>query len=81
MLTSAQVASFFEGESQMAMTHKTRVQSQSEGTTDPSDLEETWGRIQAPDPNSALGATMTTPTFILGAKSQMRLIEACDLMR
>ena len=38
------------------------------------------GRIQDPDPNAAPGATMPTPPFILGAKSQIRLIAACDLM-
>ena len=38
MLTTAQVIVFFEGATQMAMLHNTRLQSQSEGITDPSDL-------------------------------------------
>jgi len=80
----------------MAIPHNTRVQLQSEGMTDPGDLvdftEESMavisqnlrrpgGRIPDPDPNAAAGATIPTPPFILGAKSQMRLIAACDLMR
>ena len=39
------------------------------------------GRIQDPDLNAALGATITTPHFILVAKSQMRLIAACGIVR
>ena len=38
VLTTAQVTAFFKGASQMATLHNTRVQLQSEGTTDPSDL-------------------------------------------
>ena len=38
VLTETQVTSFFEGASQMATPHNTRVQLQSKGTTDPSDL-------------------------------------------
>ena len=44
-------------------------------------LRRPGGRIPDPDPNAAAGATIPTPPFILGAKSQMRLIAACDLMR
>ena len=40
MLTAAQVTAFFEGASHMAIPHNTRVQLQSEGITDPSDLVE-----------------------------------------
>ena len=38
VLTIAQVIAFFEGASQMDMPHNVRVQLQSEGITDPSDL-------------------------------------------
>ena len=38
VLTTAQVASFFEGVSQMATGHNTRVQFQAEGMTDPNNL-------------------------------------------
>ena len=38
MLTTAQVTAFFEGVSQMAIPHNTRVQLQFEGITNPSDL-------------------------------------------
>ena len=38
-------------------------------------------RIQDPDPNAAPGVTISTPPFVLGAKSEMRLITACELMR
>ena len=38
VLTAAQVTEFFEGASQMDMPHNARLQLQSEGITDPSDL-------------------------------------------
>ena len=37
--------------------------------------------IQDPDPNAAPGVTTSTPPFLLGAKSEMSLIVACELMR
>ena len=84
VLTAAQVTAFFEGASQMAMPHDTRVQLHSEGITAPCDLvdfiEENMsvivqnlrrpgGRIQDPDPNAASGSTISTTTLILRAKS------------
>ena len=39
------------------------------------------GRIADPDPNAAAGATIPTPAFTYGAKSQKRLAVACDLVR
>ena len=39
------------------------------------------GRIADPDPNAADGATIPTPAFTYGAKSQKRLAVACDLNR
>ena len=38
VLTKAQVTAFFEGVSQMALPHNTRVQLKSKGTADHSDL-------------------------------------------
>ena len=80
----------------MVMLRNTRVQLQSEGTADPNDivdfaeeaiamisqnLRRPGGRIQRPDPNAAPGATTPTPTFMLGAKSQVRLTAARNLIR
>ena len=44
-------------------------------------LRRPGGRIQDPDLNAAQGATIPTLPFMFGAKSQMRLIAACDLIR
>ena len=38
-------------------------------------------RIPDPNPNAAPGATIPTPAFTYGAKSQKRLTVACDLVR
>ena len=96
MLTKAQVTALFEGATQIAMPHNTRLQLQSEGITDPSDLVDftekamttisqnlrsPGGCTPDPDPNAAPGTTIPTPPFMFGAKSQMRLIAACELMR
>ena len=37
-------------------------------------------RVPDPDPNAALGATIPTPAFTDGAKSQKRLTAACNLV-
>ena len=90
VLTADQVTVFFEGASQMDVPCSTRAQSQSKGMTDPSALagfaEEPMamisqnlrrpGGVQDLDPNSTSGATTPTPHFMLGAKSQTRLIAA-----
>ena len=83
VLTAAQTTAFFEGESQMIITHNTMVQLQSEGITDPDNLVDfnedamamisqnlrrPGGRIQDPDPNATAGATIPTPPFIIGEK-------------
>ena len=44
-------------------------------------LRNPGGRNADPDPNGSAGATITTPTFTYGAKSQKRLTVACDLVR
>ena len=44
-------------------------------------LKKPGGRIADPDPNAPVGATIPTPAFTYGAKSQKRLTVACDLIR
>ena len=44
-------------------------------------LRKPGGRIPDPNPNAAPGATIPTPTFTYGVKSQKRLTVACDLVR
>ena len=44
-------------------------------------LRKPGGRIPDPNPNAAPGATIPTPAFTYGAKSQKRLTVACDLIR
>ena len=44
-------------------------------------LRKPGGRITHPDPNAQLGATIPTPAFTYGSKSQKRLTVACDLIR
>ena len=44
-------------------------------------LRKPGGRIPDPNPNAAPGATIPTPAFTYGAKSQKRLTVACDLVR
>ena len=39
------------------------------------------GRIPDPSTNAATGTTIPTPTFTFGAKSQQRLLVACDLIQ
>ena len=96
VLTAGQATSFFENANQMAIPNRTRVQLQSEGISDPSDLvdfdsdgidcisnnlRKSGGREPDPDPNAAPGSAIPAPPFIFGAKSQMRLASACDLVR
>ena len=93
VLTVAQTTAFFEAADQMGIPHETRVQMEEEGIVTVEDLAEfdkdglqrvadnlrrPGGRI--PDPDNA-GQTIPTPPFVFGAKSQMRLAVACDLVR
>ncbi len=93
VLTNNQTTAFFENNSQMAIPHATVVQLVEEGIDTVEDLQEFYsdalkhvdnnlcrpaGRI--PDPNNA-NATIPQPSFQFGAKSQMRLESACDLVR
>ena len=39
------------------------------------------GRVPGPNPGAMRISTVPTPPLVFGAKSQMRLLTACDLMR
>jgi hypothetical protein len=96
VLTAAQITVFFESPAGMAIPHETRMQLQEEGIDDVSDLADfdkdtlkqvadnlrrPGGRVPNPDPGAVAGAMIPTPPFVFGAKSQMRLLAACDLIR
>jgi hypothetical protein len=94
-LTASQTTAFFENEDQMGIPHATFVQLATEGITSVIDLadfdKESLQQLadilrrpgQVPDPNPAAqpGATIATPSFILGAKSQQRLTVTTDLIK
>ena len=80
----------------MGIPHATMVQMQLEGIQSVADLADFkkdslqqladnsrkhGGRIPDPDPNAPAGATIPTPAFTYGAKSQKWLTVACDLIR
>ena len=92
VLTGPQTTSFFEDQDQMAIPHATVIQLQHEGISQVSyladfdksailqiteNLRKPGDRIPNPDP----GATIPRPPFVFGAKSQMRVLAACDLIR
>ena len=80
----------------MAIPHATVIQLQQEGISQVSDLADfdksailqitenlrkPGDRIPNPDPGADPGATIPRPPFVFGAKSQMRVLAACDLIR
>ena len=96
VLTAAQTANFFEQANQMAIPLATLIQLGNEGILTVGDLVDfdkdslaqiasnlrrPGGRIPDPTPGAAAGATIPTPPFVFGAKSQARLEVACDLIR
>jgi hypothetical protein len=96
VFTAGQTTAFFEGVDQMGIPNATVVQLQEEGISTVSDLEDfdkdtieqvavnlrrPAGRVPDPAPNAAAGATIPTPPFVFGAKSQKRLIVATDLVK
>ena len=96
VLTAAQTQAFFEQPAQMGIPHATVVQLQVEGIAAVSNLADfdkeslqqladnlrkPAGRIPDPNPAAAPGATIPTPPFIFGAKSQHRLSVACEIVR
>jgi hypothetical protein len=93
-LTAAQTTAFFEQDARMGIPNQTVVQLQQEGITTVDDLidfdKDTMeqiafnlrrpaGRIPDLNPAAAAGATIPTPSFVFGAKSQKRLITASKL--
>jgi len=97
VLTAAQMTAFFEQGAQMGIPHATVVQLRAEGIETLDDLadfdkdslqqlaDNLWhpgGRVPNPNPvAAAAGATIPTPPFVFGAKSQKCLLVACDLVR
>ena len=96
VLTGAQTTLFFEAAAQMGIPHATVIQLQNEGISTVDDLTDfdkdglqqvadnlrrPGGRIPDPTQGAAQGATLPTPPFIFGAKSQKRLLAACDIVR
>ena len=43
-------------------------------------LRNPGGRIPHPDPAAAANATTQMPPFVFGAKSQKRMLEACEIV-
>jgi hypothetical protein len=95
-LTAAQRTAFFKDAAQMGTPHATVVQLQMEGINNADDLADfdkdtveqiaanlrrPVGRMPDPNPAAAAGATIPTPPFVFGAKSQRRLNHAAKLVR
>jgi hypothetical protein len=95
VLTVAQTATFYEGAAQMGIPNATVIQMQQEGISTIDDLSDfdkdtieqiaanlrrPAGRIPDPNPNANPGATISTPPFVFGAKSQKRLVAAAQLV-
>jgi hypothetical protein len=96
VLTNAQTTSFFEQNAQMGIPNETVIQLQAEGISTVDDLidfdkdtlhqvadnlRRPGGRVPDPTPGAAVGATIPIPPFVFGAKSQKRLLSACDIVR
>jgi hypothetical protein len=96
VFTAAQVTLFFEDPNQMAIPHRTRVKLAEEGILHPSDLRifkadgfkrlagslrYPGGTIVNPDPNANAGALISTPIYVMGAKSWLRLEAAAEMVR
>jgi len=96
VFTAAQTTQFFTNDAQMALPNRTFQKLAGEGITTPDDLIDFYPeaikqitenlrrphtRDPDPNPNAPVGATIPTPPFIIGAKSQMRLTAAAHLGR
>ena len=96
VLTTAQMTTFFEHTDQMGIPHTTVVQLRAEGIQAVTDLldfdkdslqqladnlRRPGGHIPDPNPGAPAGATIPTPPFVFGAKSQKRITVTCDLVR
>ena len=96
VFTAAQTTAFFTSPARMGVPAATYDQLQVEGITSVNDLAEfdsdafkqlteslrrPGGRIPDPTPNAGAGATISTPAFVIGAKSLLRLKAAAKLVR
>lgn len=96
VLTENQTTALFENANQMILTHVTNIHIQNEGNLTVADLAEDFykdilsqivdnlyrpgGCIPNATPGVTTCSTIQTPPFIFGAKSQIRLRVACDLI-
>ena len=96
VLTVAQTTTFFEHANQMGTPHTTVIQLHAKGTEAVADLVDfdkdllqqladnlrcPGGQVPDPNPGAPAGATIPTPPFIFGAKSQKRIAITCELVR
>ena len=96
VITNAQATAFFETAPQMGIRHRTVVKLTEEGIVTISNLSEftteclkqisenlrrPTGQEPDPTPGAAAGATISVQPFVLGAKRQMRLRAASQLVR
>jgi len=96
MVTAAQTAAFFQDADQMGIPAATVAQLANEGMDTvesladfdketlsqlADNLRRPGGRIPDPNPGAAPGATIPTPAFTFGAKSQKRIGVMCELVR
>ena len=94
--TNAQTTAFFTANDQMALPNRTYLKLADEGITGATDLIDFTAdsikeiattlrrpntRDPDPNPNAPPGATIPTPPFVMGAKSQLRLTAAVKLVR
>ena len=96
VLTMAQTTTFFEHADQMGIPHTTVMQLCAKGIDAVADLADLnkdslqqladnlrrpGGRVLDPNPGAPAGATIPTPPFVFGAKSQKQIAITCDLVR
>ena len=96
VLTAARMTTFFKHADQMGIPHVTVIQLCAEGIEAVADLADfdkeslqqladnlrcPGGCVPDPNPVAPAGATIPTPPFIFGAKSQKRIAVACNLVR
>ena len=96
VLTDNQVRALFQADNQMAIPVATIVKLVQEEIEHQDHLQDfdkdslkdvannirnPGGRIPHPDTNAQENATISTPHFVFGAKSQKKMLEACELVR
>ena len=96
VLTMAQTTTFFEHADQMGIPHTTVMQQCAKGIDAVADLADfnkdslqqladnlrcPGGCVLDPNPGAPAGATIPTPPFVFGAKSQKQIAITCDLVR